>query len=77
MTKNRVIEIRDSFQTANGVIPGGGDTMTRQHTNIHITYIPNIHITQNNTTKKKQTRNKSAHKATQTAKDILEPMNTA
>jgi hypothetical protein len=39
----------------------------------------NTHITQNNTTKEtnKAKNNKSAHKATQTMKEVLQPMNTA
>jgi hypothetical protein len=44
--------------------------MTIQHTNAH--------ITQNNTTETNKTKkNKSAPKATQTATDLLQPMNTA
>jgi hypothetical protein len=54
---------------------------TRQHTNTHITYIPNTHIIQNDTTKTQKTKQKrkkkTAHKSTQTTKDILQPKNTA
>jgi hypothetical protein len=38
------------FQTANGVLPSGSNTMTVEHTNTH--------ITQNNTTKSKQNKDK-------------------
>jgi hypothetical protein len=51
-------------------LPGGSIITTRQQTNTQ--------ITQNNTTKIKQTnKNKLAHKAAQTVKDILQPMNTS
>jgi hypothetical protein len=69
----KLMGIRDStanillfllFQTANGGLPGGSGTTTRQYTNTY--------TTQNNTTKKE----KSVHKATQTMKVILQPMDT-
>jgi hypothetical protein len=69
--------LRDLCQTAEGVLPGSSITTTIQHTNTHITYTPNTHITQNNTTKQTKRKNKSAQKATQTVKDILQLMNTA
>jgi hypothetical protein len=50
----------------------------KSHTQYTYLLHTNIHITQNNTTKSnKQNKNKSAHKATQSVKDILQPMNTA
>jgi hypothetical protein len=42
--------VLDSFPTANGVLPVGSVTATIQHTNAH--------ITQNNTTKNKQNKEK-------------------
>jgi hypothetical protein len=68
----------DLFQTANGGFPGGSITTTIQHTNTHVTYTQ-IQISHKITPLKtnKTKKNKSAYNATQTVKDILQPMNTA
>jgi hypothetical protein len=68
------------------VLPGGSITTTIHHNkctshihNTHISYTQ-LHLSHKITTKqtnKQDEENKSAHKATQTVKDILQPLNTA
>jgi hypothetical protein len=72
------------FETANGLYPEAA-SLRQYNTQIHKSraqYIyhihTNVHITQNNTTKKKQNKEKkSTHKATETVNNTLQPMNRA
>jgi hypothetical protein len=70
------MDYSDLFETANGVLPVAvplrqyRTRMHKSHTHRHISH--KIISLKTNKTKE----NKSAHKATQTVKDILQPMNT-
>jgi hypothetical protein len=70
-----IIQIQTYFKLKNGFLPGGSITMTIQHTNTQVTYT--IHISHKITPLKtsKTKKNKSAHKATETVKNILRPVN--
>jgi hypothetical protein len=67
------------FQLQMGFLLGGSITTTIQHIHTQVTYTIHISnkITPLKTNKQNKTENKSAHKATQAVKNILQPMNTA
>jgi hypothetical protein len=82
--ENSVSENQIYFKLQMGVYPVAvslrqyNSQVHKSHTQYAYHLHTNTHITQNNATKNKQTKKiKSAHKATQTVKDKLQPMNTA